>query len=110
MSLSVTSEPVPLRSEADGSVRVGNTRVLLELVAAAFSDGASAEEIVEQFPTLDLADVYAVLAFCLRNTSEVNAYIRERQLYADQVRAKVEAKQDRASIRERLLARRNRQA
>src|SRR5947209_19331088 len=91
MSLTVTSEPVPLRTEADGSVRVGNTRVLLDLVVAAFLDGASAEEIVEQFPTLDLADVYSVLGFYLRNRDAVDAYLQERQRYAKDVRAEIEA-------------------
>jgi uncharacterized protein (DUF433 family) len=106
MSLTVTSEPVPLRTEADGTVRVGNTRVLLDLVVATFLEGASAEEIVEQFPTLDLADVYSVLGFYLHHKDAVEAYMQERQRLTDEVRARIEARQRPAGIRERLLARR----
>ena len=110
MSLTVISEPVPLKTGADGTVRVGNTRVLLDLVVATFLDGASAEEIVEQFPTLDLADVYSVLGYYLRHKDAVEAYIQERQRLADQTRTRIEARQRPAGIRERLLARRSNQS
>ena len=63
MSLSIEAVPTPLRIDADGSVRVGKTRVLLAMVITAFYHGESAEEIAENFPTLDLADAYGVIAY-----------------------------------------------
>jgi hypothetical protein len=51
--------PPPLRTDADGIVRIGGIRVPLETVVSAFDRGAAAEEIVMRFPTLDLSDVYA---------------------------------------------------
>jgi hypothetical protein len=59
----LTIEPVavPLRQDADGVVRVGDSRVLLELVIRAFQQGATPESIVQSYNTLKLADVYAVL-------------------------------------------------
>src|SRR5271157_4333605 len=53
----MTFEPmaVPLREDEYGAIRVGNTRVLLDLVIHAFRDGASAEGIVESYDALNLA-------------------------------------------------------
>jgi uncharacterized protein (DUF433 family) len=41
--------------------------------------GASAEEIVGRFPTLDLAAVYAAIAYVLAQRGEVDAYVATRQ-------------------------------
>ena len=60
---SSTFEPLvaPLREDEQGAIRVGNTRVLLDLVIHAFRNGASPEAIVECYDALSLPDVYAVL-------------------------------------------------
>lgn len=106
MVLAITSEPLPLRQEPDGTVRVGGTRVLLDVVVGAFRDGASAEYIVEQYPSLNLADVYAVIAYYLKHTETVDAYVAARQEQAGRLRTEIEAHADTRGIRERLLARR----
>ena len=62
MTLAIKTAPVPLSADATGTVRVGGTRVTLDTVVGAFSRGATAEQIVQQYPTLDLADVYAVIS------------------------------------------------
>jgi len=105
MSLVVTSVPVPLRNDADGVVRVGVTRVTLDTVAAAFHDGATAEEIVRQYPSLRLADVYSVLGYHLDHQSEVEAYLGERQRRAAEVRRDNESRFDPQGVRDRLLVR-----
>jgi len=46
-SLLLESQPVPLRQDERGAIRVGNTRVLLELVIEAYLDGATPETIVK---------------------------------------------------------------
>ncbi len=46
MNLVLERETPPLREDETGSVRVGNSRVLLETVIRAFQDGASPESIV----------------------------------------------------------------
>src|SRR6266508_2614733 len=107
MSLTLHTDPVPLRVDAHAAVRVGNSRVLLELVIAAFEAGASPEAIVEDYSTLDLADVYATIAYYLRHKEEVRAYLQRREEEAAQVRAMIEAHQpDAADRRSQLLARR----
>lgn len=100
------TENVPLGRDADGVVRVGKTRVTLDTVVAAFNEGATAEEIAQQYPSLALADVYSVLGYYLRHRPELDAYLGERAQRAAQVRAENEARFDPSGVRDRLLARR----
>jgi|SRR5215211_3283116 len=108
MSLAVVPEPIPLTSDRDGVVRVEGTRVTLETVVAAFEEGATAEELVQQYPSLRLADVYAVIGYYLRHRPEVEGYLRERKHHAVEVRRTNEDRLDPTGVRNRLLARRAR--
>ena len=47
MTFTVQAEAPPLREDASGALRVGASRVLLELVIRAFQDGATPETIVQ---------------------------------------------------------------
>ena len=105
-TLLIEVAPVPLEADADGVVRVGGTRVTLDTIVAAFREGATAEEVVYQYPSLDLADVYSVIGYYLQRRSEVEAYLRRRQQQSDLVREQNEARFDPRGIRDRLLARR----
>jgi len=108
MVLSSTTEVIPLETDANGVVRVGQTRVTLDTVIAAFSEGATAEEIVQQYPSLNLADVYHVIGYYLRRPAEVQAYLQQRQAQAESVRQQNESRFDPQGVRDRLLARRSR--
>lgn len=96
-----------LKVMAEGVVRVGETRVTLDTVVAAFLEGATAEEIAEQYPSLPLADIYAVIAYYLNHQAEVDAYLQERQRRAAEIRQEAERRFNPVGIRERLLARRD---
>jgi uncharacterized protein (DUF433 family) len=106
MSLTIDAVKAPLRVDADGVVRVAGTRVTLDTMVAAFEEGATAEEIAQQCPTVALADVYAVIGYYLRQREQVAEYLRERQRQAKAVRAENEARSSPRGIRARLLARR----
>jgi uncharacterized protein (DUF433 family) len=106
MTLATTTEVIPFRVGADGVARVGGTRVTLDTVIAAFSDGATAEEIAQQYPSLNLADVYYVIGYYLRRPSEVEAYLRQRKAQLEVVRKQNESRFDPQGVRDRLLARR----
>jgi len=95
--------------DADGVMRVGGTRVTLDTVVAAFEEGATAEEIAHQYPSLNLADVYAVIGYYLRQRPEIEAYLRQRQRQAKDIRQQNESRFDPHGVRDRLLARRVRQ-
>jgi uncharacterized protein (DUF433 family) len=104
---SILPDEVPLRKEETGAMRVGNTRVLLELVIRAFQDGATPETIVQRYSTLNLADVYAVIAYYLKHREQIEEYLTIREQQANQIQKKIEAHQpDLSEIRERLLAQR----
>lgn len=92
MTLAVVAELAPLQTNADGVVRVGNTRVTLDTVIAVFKQGTTAEEIVYRYPSLRLADVYAAIGFYLNHQQEVETYLQLRQQQAQQIRNMNEAR------------------
>ncbi len=106
MTLTITAAPPPLTIDADGVVRVANTRVTLDTVVAAFHHGATAEEIAQQYPSLTLADVYAVISYYLQQRAEIDAYLQQRREQAAHIRRDNESRFDPAGVRARLLARR----
>ena len=109
MSLLIKSEPIPLEADVDGVIRVGGSRITLDTIVAAFSQGATAEEITHQYPSLNLADVYAVIAYYLRRREAVESYLQHRQKEADNIRKQNESRFDPNGVRDRLLARRTKQ-
>jgi uncharacterized protein (DUF433 family) len=102
----VATEPVPLVQDANGVMRVRGTRITLDTVFAAFREGATAEEIAQQYPSISLADVYQVIGYCLRHSYEVDAYLLERRAAAGTTRERNESSYPPDGIRDRLLARR----
>jgi uncharacterized protein (DUF433 family) len=95
----------PLSEEPGGALRVAGTRVTLDSVVVAFDMGATAEEIVHRYPSLDLASVYEVVAYVLRHRAAIDQYLIERQQEAAEVRTEVEKQFPTDGIRARLLAR-----
>jgi uncharacterized protein (DUF433 family) len=106
-TLAIAAEPLPLNMDKGGVVRVGGTRVTLDSVVYSFQEGSTAEQILEDYPSLRLADVYAAIGYYLRHREEVEAYLSEQRRQAEEVRRQDEARFDRQGIRERLLARRS---
>jgi hypothetical protein len=84
---------VPLREEPPGVYRVGASRVLLELVLHAFRAGKTPEAIVQSYPTLKLADVYAVVTRYLADPGPFDAYLVRCDEAADAIRLQIEARQ-----------------
>ena len=103
----LTPHPIspPLNTNPEGVVLVGSTRVPLDTVVGAFKLGASAEQIVEQYPSLALEDVYLVIAYYLRNTELVEQYLSERSDFREAVREENLRRFNSDGLRDRLLAR-----
>lgn len=99
-------KPAPLLRADDGTIRVSGTRVPLETIVTAFDAGATAEEIVQQYPSLELAAVYAVVSYVLDNRAEVDAYMVKRRADGRALQAEIEARTSPNGIRARLLSRR----
>ncbi|MEJ2353726.1 MAG: DUF433 domain-containing protein [Anaerolineales bacterium] len=96
---------VPLETGQDGIIRIRGTRVRLDTVVYAFNEGATPEEILSQYPVLSLENVYAVIAYYLKNRMTVDAYLSRRKEEASIVREAIESKPEYKEFRERLLAR-----
>jgi len=106
MEIILQTEVPPLRRDASGALRVGHSRVLLELVIRAFQDGATPEAIAQHYPSATLADIYAVISYYLRHREDIEAYLAEREQRAREVRQRIESQQgDLADLRSRLLTR-----
>ncbi len=105
--LPLNPEPPPLRVDEGGVVRVGNTRISLDLIVEQYKDGMTPEDLVRAYDSLVLADVYAVIAYYLRYPDEVRVYLKRRAEEAEALRAKIERERPRIS-REELLSRRAR--
>jgi uncharacterized protein (DUF433 family) len=101
------ARPPPLTTGPDGIVRVVGTRVPLETIVTAFDSGATAEEISQQYSSVDLAKIYAVISYVLDHRREVDEYVGRRRDSAAQTKAEIEARFPPDGLRARLLARRS---
>lgn len=97
--------PFPLETGSDGVIRVCGTRITLDTVWAAFNEGATAEEIVQQYPSLSLADTYQAIGYCLRHRDVIEAYLAKRSESAEDIRRSNESRWRPEGIRARLLER-----
>jgi uncharacterized protein (DUF433 family) len=96
---------IPLREEPPGVLRVGKSRVLLELVIRSHQRGGAPQDIVQMYDTLNLGDVFAVIAYYLAHPGEIDEYLRSCDEEAEAVRLKIEASQPIGPSKEELLDR-----
>jgi uncharacterized protein (DUF433 family) len=107
MTLTLAADPLPLRLDDRGAYRVGNTRICLDTIVKAYNSGMAPEQIVQDYPTLELPDVHAVISYYLRHKADVDGYIAGRRTDADRLRTEVEALPQNKELRAKLIARRN---
>ncbi|HUD99842.1 MAG TPA: DUF433 domain-containing protein [Bryobacteraceae bacterium] len=105
MSTAQTIEAIPVVTGTDGVIRVSGTRVTLDSILLAFNEGATPEEIAQQYPAIPLADIYHLIGYCLRHAAEMEEYLRGRQRESEEVRQQNETRWKPDGVRERLLAR-----
>ena len=98
-------EAPPLRVDDGGAIRVGKSRISLDLVVEQYENGMTPEDMVRAYDTLALAEAHAAIAYYLRHRDEVRAYLKRRVEQAETLRARIEAEHPRVSSEE-LLARR----
>ncbi len=106
MSITIQTDPVPLKMDEDGTIRVGGTRMTLDLILAEHHAGASPEQIAADYDVLLLGDVYATIGYYLHHRAEIDTYLEQRRRAVEELRGKIEDKHPREGRRERLLARR----
>jgi uncharacterized protein (DUF433 family) len=71
-------ETIPLTRWDDGSIRVTGSRVTLDLIIMEFNEGFTPEQIIQDFRTLRLDDVYAIITYYLRHKNELDEYLQVR--------------------------------
>jgi len=96
------TEPIPLSEDADGVIHVGGTRVTLDTVLAAYRQGSTPEQIAQDYSALQLADVYAAIAYSLRHREEIEDYLERRHRVAEAVRERFKARFPTEGLHERL--------
>ena len=104
MPLTIHSDPSVFRLDDYDTIRIGKTRVTLDSLVAVFNNGQTPEQIMQSFPTVDLADIYTVLGYYLRHRDEVDAYLEARDKEAEEIArtSPIFSK----GMREKLLSRR----
>ena len=106
MAEALTSEPIPVVADADGVMRIRGTRVTVDTVLAAFDEGATAEEIVQRYPSVSLADVYQVVGYYLRHSCDMGTYLTGRRKKNLEIKASNESRWPPSGLRDRMLNRR----
>src|SRR5437016_8059779 len=86
----IVAEKPPLSVWEDGSVRIGDSRLLLELVIHSFNAGNAPERIAEQFPPVSVGDLYSVIGYYLRHKDRFDRYFAECEVETDELRARIE--------------------
>jgi uncharacterized protein (DUF433 family) len=100
-----TTQIAPLRLWEDGSIRIGRSRVTLDTVVHAFTSGATAEQIQDDFPSLSLREIYGAIAYYLEHAEQIEEYLRRRDQEAARIRAEIEDRPRIAALRRRLRER-----
>src|SRR5207302_10255110 len=91
MTITLHSEPVPLQVDDTGTIRVGESRVTLDVLLQYWRLGMKPEEIARGLDTLTLADVHGALFYYFRHPTEIDDYLRRREEEADKLRRQIEA-------------------
>lgn len=106
----VSTSEIKLTETESGVLRIGDTRVSLDSVIIAFNQGSTPEQIVYDYDTLTLADVYAAISYYLQHRETVDSYLAERAKQNEKLRESNDARFNHKGIREKLLARRRKTA
>ena len=100
---------IPLVVTEHGTIRIKGSRVSLDSIVHHFKLGATAEQIVQSFPSLRLGDVYSSIAYYLTHRQEMEVYLEQQQAAADGLQGQLEAnpayQSEIAELRSRILGR-----
>lgn len=86
----------------DAGYRLSGSRVSLASVVYAFLRGETPETVVQNFPTLELEQVYGAIAFYLSNQEVIDTYLEQGE--HDFERLREEFRRRNPKLRQKLLA------
>src|SRR5687768_10276277 len=90
-SFAFQADPLPFRKDPGGVIRIGHSRVSLDLIVEQYENGMTPEALVSAYDCLTLADVHAAIAYYLRHPDQVRAYLKQREEESKALRAGIEA-------------------
>ncbi len=100
---------MPLVLTEQGTIRIKGSRISLDSIVHHFKLGATAEQIVQSFPTLSLGEVYSSIAYYLTHRQEIEEYLQQQEAAADVLQEQLESSPDYqaeiAELRSRILGR-----
>jgi uncharacterized protein (DUF433 family) len=105
--MTLTLEPIvlPLITSEKGVVFVKGTRIPIDIIIYKYLEGATAEDIVQNYSSLKLSEVHAVLSYYLSHKQEVAAYLAEQEAFAEKKYIEIAERSDQKALRQRLLSR-----
>src|SRR5258708_2113272 len=100
---------MPLIVTEHGTIRIKGSRVSLDSIIHHFKLGATAEQIVQSFPSLSLGDVYSSIAYYLTHREDIEEYLQQQETEADALEEQLESnpnyQAEVAELRSRILCR-----
>ena len=100
---------MPLVVTEQGTIRIKGSRVSPDSIIHHFKLGATAEQIVQSFPSLSLGEVYSSIAYYLTHRQEIEVYLEQQKVAADNLQDQLESNPDYqaeiAELRSRILNR-----
>ena len=100
---------MPFVITEQGTIRIQGSRVSLDSIIHHFKLGATAEQIVQSFPSLTLGGVYSSIAYYLTHRHEMEEYLEEQTVAADNLQGELESNPNYqaqiAELRSRMLSR-----
>lgn len=100
---------MPFVVTEQGTIRIKDSRVSVDSIIHHFKLGVTAEQIVQSFPSLKLGDVYSSIAYYLTHRHEMEEYLEEQTVAADNLQGELESNPDYqaeiAELRSRMLGR-----
>jgi uncharacterized protein (DUF433 family) len=106
----VLTERIPLVQNEAGDMYIEGSRVFLEHVVEKFNAGKTPDEIQQDYPSLTLADIYAVVAYYLRHRQDVDDYVqRQAQRSKDMASMVASYGSSSSSVRAKVIAKRDQQ-
>jgi uncharacterized protein (DUF433 family) len=103
MEITFTASKPPLSVDKNGTIRVNHTRVTLRTLITAYKQGATPEQIVQEFTTLKLANVYQVLGYYLEHEAGIDLYLSEQEQRAADLRRQSDAAFHKTALYKRLM-------
>ena len=99
-----TTQIVPLTLWEDGTIRIHDSRVTLDVILHAYLRGESPEEIQEGFPSLRLRDIYGAIYYYLEHKDQIHEYLREQERIEEETRRFIESEMPSDQWREPMRA------